>query len=311
MGLHMDAHSTLGDDRYDHCDKRLLRVVSFQRLMRRMGRWSHTDPSNIGSPKDFTQRVHDLREELDLLHEIGLVLPHVANLHNGLHGDPKQFTTFADALELVIDTILGRITTHRANRYKSDDLSAYLELTLKEQRSGYHAENHDRLRILDIRARQLGCVLTAMATMMITPTQWRKLFIYAYGDGGLRRFVHLEAQLTRGKQWIPDYLSRLGIRGDYLLDHYLEHHTSDRFLADTGCRAFLGRITRTGFDDARFLSEVRRVRQTYLHHDHGYREFIMGDEGHWQERVHGGLSGQDWIALVPFDGIKSSKIITQ
>ncbi|ABK42672.1 hypothetical protein Mmc1_0145 [Magnetococcus marinus MC-1] len=300
MGQYLENRPRFGYGHPVHCDKRLLRVISFQRLMGYMGRWLHGVPSQIGTQQDFQRRVKDLRGELDYLDSLGMVLPHVANRHNGLHGDPHHFTTFADALELTIDTILGRITTRRADRYKSDDFSAYLALTLKEQQAGCLPTNRDGLHTLNIRARQLGCVLTAMVTLLMTREQWRELFIYAYDDEQLGRYAHLEAQLTRGRQWIPDYLSYLGITGSYLLQRRLQRATTDPGLNGQDCQALIDRIHATGFDDERFLAQVNRARQTALHASHGCREFIMDDAGGWQERVHGGHPGRAWTALVPY-----------
>nr|CRH05352.1 Conserved protein of unknown function [Candidatus Magnetococcus massalia] len=279
-----------------------LRIESFQRLMVLMGRWYNPAEALQGEQQQLKQRVYDLRSELALLKHLGMYLPEVANREQAVYGEADQFTTFADALELITDTVLGRVASYRGGRYKSNDFTEYLDLTLKAQQHPVPLDPYEALKTLNLRARQLGCVLTAMVSMLHTPRTWRWLFANAFYEDQWARYPHLYDQLHKGSSWLPGFLKRLGISGTFLLNQFMQDRHPDRFMGDKACRHFLNQIHHTGLDDRDFQQRLQSVRQDCCHHhEAACREFSLDDHGHWCEKIQGGSEENAWVAWLPFE----------
>ena len=141
-----------------------------------------------------SRAIWKLRNELETIRNQGVTLPDVANLDHAEHGETNDISTLFDVAEITFDTILAYDGTSRGRRYKSNEFATAMERSFKQRNNNLNLDYSHLKATLDIRSRQLGCLLSAAGTMLLTPLELRTLLQSLLTEDLLAHQTHLFAQ---------------------------------------------------------------------------------------------------------------------
>ncbi|WP_085441578.1 hypothetical protein [Magnetofaba australis] len=235
-------------------------------------------------PERNTQMVFALRRFLDDSLAAGCQLPAVSNQFQARTGDPEQWETLCAIHEIVVDAVTGFCSQRRHNRYKSsNEFSTFLTLSIRAPQESLESEAVARAKQeLNLRTRQCGCLLTAMATMLMTPETLRELLTQMIVEDGLDLYVHVRDELAHYPEGYHVYLTALGMSGAGLMQRYLQGHFTpdDQHISDD---EMLERIRHIGLYDPSLPEMLENVRAAHSRMGGKVREFEMDEHGRWTQ----------------------------
>jgi hypothetical protein len=261
-------------------------------------------------PGAIPRTIWKLRTELERTHHLGGVLPDVANLDHAAHGPKNDFSTLIDVTEITFDTILAYDGISRGRRYKSNEFATAMERSFN-QRNHDLALNYSALKAtLDIRSRQLGCILAAAGTMLLTPLELRTLLLSLLTDDLLANQEHLLASVQERPKMIREVLLSLGLTSSTLAQHFvasLPHTPTSN--TELRCKKFQGLMHILSMDSQECKHSWTRIKQHCFDCQPSKPTKQYRDDGHggWEEQVNADSANNGWSAWVPHTPRRSNK----
>jgi hypothetical protein len=204
-------------------------------------------------PGAVSRAIQALHTELDAICLLGGKLPQVSNLDHAEHGASDDFSTLTDIAEITFDTVLAHAGISRGRRYKSNEFASALERSFKQRNHDLSLEYTSVKATLDIRTRQLGCLLAAAGTMLLTPLELRTLLLSLLTEDLLEEQTHLHARIHERPKLLAEVLRDLGLSGIVLAQHFagsLQHTPIANI--DLRCNKFQELMESLGLDDPEF-----------------------------------------------------------
>ncbi|MBF0456153.1 MAG: hypothetical protein HQL72_15215 [Magnetococcales bacterium] len=251
-----------------------------------------------GAIHNATQR---LRNELEGICQLGGKRPQVANLNHAEHGFGANFATLADAAEITFDTILAYEGTSRGRRYKSNEFATALERSFKQRNQDLSLDYATLKSTLDIRTRQLGCLLSAASTLLLTPLELRTLLLSLLTEDLVEKQSHLFAHIQEKPGLLAEVLIHLGLSGVVLAEHFSGSlpQTSPT-QTEARSKRFVALLNALGLDTPAFQQKwVRITRRAATHRNPQPRQYRDDGKGGWEELLVGDSSPNSWTTWLP------------
>ncbi len=259
-------------------------------------------------PGAVARTTEALRHELAAIRNLGSRLPQVANRDHAEHGASHDFSTLVDVAEITFDTILAHQGIARGRRYKSNEFATAFERSFKQRNHDLSLEYDALKATLDIRTRQLGCLLTAAGTMLLTPLELRTLLMSLLTEDLLEEQENLFACIHERPKLIAEVLRNLGLSGRVLAQHFagtLQHTLSTRI--EARCDRFQDLVESLGLDDHEFTkSWIRIKRSSFNGRVQPIKRYRDDGKGGWEEQLEGDYPHSGWTAWIPLSQQKST-----
>ena len=259
-------------------------------------------------PGAVSRAIWKLRNELDTIHNKGVTLPDVANLDHAEHGDNNDISTLLDVAEITFDTILAYDGTSRGRRYKSNEFATAMERSFKQRNNNLSLDYSHLKATLDIRSRQLGCLLSAAGTMLLTPLELRTLLQSLLTEDLLANQTHLFAQIHKRPQFIKQVLINLGLSGSALAQHFvssLPHTPTDE--TQKRCKKFQVLMYTLGMDSQECTHSWTRIKQhNFNEKAKPVIEFRDDGNGGWEEHMQANSTQNGWTTWLPLSPRKKT-----
>ncbi|MBF0447648.1 MAG: hypothetical protein HQL67_05555 [Magnetococcales bacterium] len=252
-------------------------------------------------PGAIGRATEALRAELDRACNLGGKRPDVANLDHAEFGPADDFSTLVDVTEITVDTILAHQGTARGKRYKSNEFATALERSYKTRSRELSLDYHTLKSTLDLRTRQLGCLLAAASTMFLTPLELRTVLLSLLTEDLLMQQRHLQTQIQERSILFAEVLINLGLSGDVLARHFAK--STNRMSASDRtkrCQQFQELMTTLKLDSPIFQQEWLLIKQRHRNrHAQPSRQFRDDGRGGWEEQLNAHSSTNGWTAWLP------------
>jgi hypothetical protein len=241
-----------------------------------------------------------LRDELLEIRRLGGKLPQVANLDHAEHGANEDFSTLTDLAEITFDTILAYGGTSRGCRYKSNEFSTALKRSFEQRNRDLSLEYTTLKATLDIRTRQLGCLLCAAGTMLLAPLELRTLLLSLLTEDLLEDQGHLYDHIQKQPKLLAEVLIDLGLTGRVLVEHFSgslnQISLSEK---EKRCERFEGIIESLGLNTPPFLRRWIRIKQSFMSKRlQSPRQYRDDGKGGWEEQVKADSNRNGWTTWI-------------
>ncbi|MBF0446462.1 MAG: hypothetical protein HQL68_12845 [Magnetococcales bacterium] len=259
-------------------------------------------------PDAISRTIWKLRNELDTIHHQGVTLPNVANLDRAEHGNNNDLSTLLDVAEVTFDTILAYDGISRGRRYKSNEFATAMERSFKHRNNNLSLDYSHLKATLDIRCRQLGCLLSAAGTMLLTPLELRTLLQSLLTEDLLDGQAHIFAKIHERPKFIEQVLINLGLSSSALAQHFvasLPHTPTNE--TQQRCNRFQTLMDTLGMDSQECTHSWTRIKQ----HDFDGKvkpvlEFRDDGNGGWEEQMLANSPQNGWTTWLPLSPRKKT-----
>jgi|SaaInl4_150m_RNA_FD_contig_41_370441_length_1064_multi_3_in_0_out_0_2 hypothetical protein len=252
-------------------------------------------------PGAVSRATHLLRTELEDICMLGGKLPQVANLDHAEHGLSNDFSTLVDVAEITFDTLLSYPGISRGRRYKSNEFASALERSFQHRNQDLSLEYASLKATLDIRTRQLGCLLSAAGTMFLAPLELRTLLLSLLTEDLLEGQNHLFAHIHERPKLLAEVLLDLGLSGIVLAQHFansLQHTPASQ--TELRCDRFQELMESLGLDSPEFQRSWVRIKQScFSNRQQPAKQFRDDGQGGWEEQLKAGSNQNSWTTWVP------------
>lgn len=263
-------------------------------------------------PGALSRATNWLRSELDKLRLLGCKLPRVANLDHAEYGEVDDLSTLVDMAEITFDTLLAYDGISRGSRYKSNEFATAMERSFKKRNQDLSLEYATIKTTLDLRTRQLGCLLSAAGTMLLTPLELRTLLLSLLTEDLLENQEHILNRLHERPKMLVAVLSNLGLSGTFLAQHFaasLQKNSVSQI--EMRCARFQDLMTSMKLDSAEFRRSWPLIKQScFNQRKKPAQQFRDDGNGGWEEQLKAGSANNSWTSWIPVSNSKTAKKTT-
>ncbi len=197
------------------------------------------------------------------------------------------FPLLIDMLEITFDTILTHDSISRGCRYKCNEFATAMERSFKQRNHNITLEYSVQKATLDIRSRQLGCMFSAIGTMLLTPLELRTLMLSLFSEDLLANQEHIFAHIQAKPKLIKELLINLGLSGIVLSQHFANSLPNiPSIKRELRCNKFQELIETLNLDDHEYKQNWIRIKQNCFNNQvNETKQYRDDGHGGWEEQL--------------------------